>query len=143
MGEESRGPVKHDFAQSVCLGQIVWCFFCCVEQIFLFEQTYPIGSDYGIFTFFLYHRNSPNVGKYAIHGSNGYKFSMLQNFPFSTKNFVLTTASFGEILGGSFLRSCGLPKRNQVWDCKKLCMDARNSILGFDVFFFCEKTHDF
>ena len=33
---------------------------------------YPIGSMYGIFTY-IYHRNHPNVGKYTIHGSYGYR----------------------------------------------------------------------
>ena len=34
MGEESRGPVKHDFAQSVCLGQI-GVFFVWSRVFFL------------------------------------------------------------------------------------------------------------
>ena len=33
---------------------------------------YPIGSMYGIFTY-IYHKNQPNVGKYTIHGSYGYR----------------------------------------------------------------------
>ena len=33
--------------------------------------SYPIGSMYGIFTY-IYHKNQPNVGKYAIHGSYGH-----------------------------------------------------------------------
>ena len=35
------------------------------------HQQYPIVSMYGIFTY-IDHRNPPNVGKYAIHGSYGY-----------------------------------------------------------------------
>ena len=30
----------------------------------------PIPSMYGIFTY-IYHKNQPNVGKYAIHGRSG------------------------------------------------------------------------
>ena len=36
------------------------------------KSMYPIGSMYGIFTY-IYHKNQPNVGKYTIHGSYGYK----------------------------------------------------------------------
>ena len=32
---------------------------------------YPICSMYGIFTY-IYPKNQPNVGKYAIHGAPGY-----------------------------------------------------------------------
>ena len=35
---------------------------------------YPIGSMYGIFThIYWYHKNQPNVGRYAIHGFYGYE----------------------------------------------------------------------
>ena len=36
MGEESRGPVKHDFAQSVCLGDnknVFFLFFCGADLL--------------------------------------------------------------------------------------------------------------
>ena len=33
---------------------------------------YPLGSMYGVFTY-IYHKNQPNVGKYTIHGSHGYR----------------------------------------------------------------------
>ena len=33
---------------------------------------FPIGSMYGIFTY-IYHKNQPNVGKYTIHGSYGFR----------------------------------------------------------------------
>ena len=36
----------------------------------LVSERVPIGSMYGIFTY-IYHKNQPNVGKYAIHGSYG------------------------------------------------------------------------
>ncbi len=38
---------------------------------FRYFCSYPIASMYGIFTY-IYHKNQPNVGKYAIHGSYGY-----------------------------------------------------------------------
>ena len=36
-----------------------------------FEDVFPIGSMYGIFTY-IYHKMKPNVGKYTIHGSFGF-----------------------------------------------------------------------
>ena len=35
------------------------------------QRIYPICSMYGIFTY-IYPKNQPNVGKYAIHGASGY-----------------------------------------------------------------------
>ena len=49
---------------------------------------YPIGSMYGIFTY-IYHKNQPNVGKYTIHGSLGYKLAVNVSSPsFSISNIV-------------------------------------------------------
>ena len=44
--------------------------FLCRKNVNLFKFPKPIGSMYGIFTY-IYHKNQPNVGKYAIHGSYG------------------------------------------------------------------------
>ena len=39
---------------------------------------FPIGSMYGIFTY-IYHKNQPNVGKYTIHGSSGFRVEQTMN----------------------------------------------------------------
>ena len=44
---------------------------------------HPICSMYGIFTY-IYPKNQPNVGKYAIHGASGH------NFLFSAMIFQVT-----------------------------------------------------
>ena len=42
------------------------------------HYVYPIGSMYGIFTY-IYHKNQPNVGKYTIDGSCGYRIPSYNN----------------------------------------------------------------
>ena len=44
-------------------------------------RIWPIGSMYGIFTY-IYHKSQPNVGRYTIHGSYGWRL-MPQNQQFS------------------------------------------------------------
>ena len=41
----------------------------------------PIPSMYGIFTY-IYRKNQPNVGKYAIHGSYGIGLSFMNSMDF-------------------------------------------------------------
>ena len=60
------------------------------------RYTYPIGSMYGIFTY-IYHKNQPNVGKYTIHGSYGYEYSLIYTYKLAvTRSHNLLTASSRE-----------------------------------------------
>ena len=45
-------------------------FSCWALHPDLFQLKLPIASMYGIFTY-IYHKDQPNLGKYAIHGCHG------------------------------------------------------------------------
>jgi len=53
-------------------------YFTSRENVRSISFGQPIGSMYGIFTY-IYHRNPPNVGKYAIHGDYGNGLLVISN----------------------------------------------------------------
>ena len=53
-----------------CVNQFQEHNEACRFAYYLIIDVLPISSMYGIFTY-IYHKNQPNVGKYAIHGWYG------------------------------------------------------------------------
>jgi len=103
-----------------------------------FEMSWKEWAETKTFKVMLFPEAPPEVrGAYNFKKARGRGYLRLkcEDDLGPKSHFVTMRMSMGEESRGPVKHdfaqsvSCGLPKRNQVWDCKKLCMDARNSML--------------
>ena len=76
------------------------------------KKPFPIPSMYGIFTY-IYHKDQPNVGKYAIHGWHG--FGKIKHIPvFSSSPRILSISHLRRLRGQREQKKVGKHVGNTV-----------------------------